>query len=156
MVCCCDPKVATRNLFGTIDSCVLFSLVFGGFLDLLEQRVLLAVGYVQSETAAQIIRVDTHSGVSLRALQPDIRGSVGVEPKLERDRSAFMRSFKWICVLVTCCHFSVFFLLSIRKRSLLCGRFWFVICPCINCDVEYIGFGNAVFGVFFSGAGAST
>ena len=32
------------NLFGAFDSCVLFSLVFGGFLDLCEQRVLLAVG----------------------------------------------------------------------------------------------------------------
>ena len=44
LVCCCDPRVATRNLFGAMDSCVLFSLVFGGFLDLGEQRVLLAVG----------------------------------------------------------------------------------------------------------------
>ena len=44
LVCCCDPRVATRNLFGAFDSCVLFSLVFGGFLDLCEQRVLLAVG----------------------------------------------------------------------------------------------------------------
>ena len=32
------------SLFGAIDSCVLFSLVFDGFLDLCEQRVLLAVG----------------------------------------------------------------------------------------------------------------
>ena len=32
------------NLFGAFDSCVPFSLVFGGFLDLCEQRVLLAVG----------------------------------------------------------------------------------------------------------------
>ena len=37
-------RVVTRNLFGAIDSCVLFSLVYGGFLHLGEQRVLLAVG----------------------------------------------------------------------------------------------------------------
>ena len=37
-------RVVTRNLFRAIDSCVLFSLVYGGFLDLGEQRVLLAVG----------------------------------------------------------------------------------------------------------------
>ena len=33
----------------------------------------------------------THSGVSLRALQPGIEGSVCVEPKLERDRSPTKR-----------------------------------------------------------------
>ena len=40
----CWARVVTRNLFRAIDSCVLFSLVYGGFLDLGEQRVLLAVG----------------------------------------------------------------------------------------------------------------
>ena len=46
---------------------------------------------MQSETAARNTRLDTHSGVSLRALQPGIEGSVCVEPKLKRDRSATQR-----------------------------------------------------------------
>ena len=37
-------RVATRKLFGAIDSCVLFFLVYSGFLDLGVQRVLLVVG----------------------------------------------------------------------------------------------------------------
>ena len=54
---------------------------------------------MQSETTAQCTRVDTHSGVSLRALQLGIEGSVCVEPKLERDKSATKRLEKILSYL---------------------------------------------------------
>ena len=46
-------RVAPRNLFGAFDSCVLFSLVYGGFLDLGEQLVLLAVERAEGDSCTQ-------------------------------------------------------------------------------------------------------
>ena len=83
----CWARVDTRKLFGAIDSCVLFSLVYGGFLDLGEQRVLLAVGTCR----VRLLHTITVLFILSRVIKD---GTVRhqrlrcVEPKLERDRSA--------------------------------------------------------------------
>ena len=74
---------------------------------------------MQSETPAQITRVDTHSGVSPRALQPGIEGSVCVELKLERDRSATKRLEKTYC-------YCKYITDQCRVRT-LCGHVNFVV-----------------------------
>ena len=86
----CWARVDTRNLFGAIDSCALLSLVFGGFLDLGEQRVLLAVGkcrvrLLHTSTVLFILRRVNKDGP---ARHQRLRC---VEPKLERDRGATKR-----------------------------------------------------------------
>ena len=58
----------------------------------------------------------------------------------------------WLLVVFFLCFFLV-----VDSKSL--AAVWTILVhdlSVFHCDVEYIGFGNAVFGVFFSGAGAST
>ena len=84
------------NLFGAFVSCVPFFSVSVGVLTSVSSYTA-CCEYVQSVTVAPSNSFDTHSGVSTRVLQPDIRGSVGVEPKLERVRCASLRSFRGLC-----------------------------------------------------------
>ena len=69
------------TVFGAIGSCVRFSLAFGGHLDF-SKRHTADFGCVQSETDTRNTSVDTHK------IDLPIEGSVCVEPRLERDRSA--------------------------------------------------------------------
>ena len=74
---------------------------------------------MHSVTVAQSNSFDTHSGVSLRALQPDISDSVGVEPKLELDRGATKR-------LERICRYLRYITDQCRVRT-LCGHVNFVV-----------------------------
>ena len=83
-------RVATRNLFGTIDSCVLCFLVYGGFLDLGVQRVLLVVGMCRARLL-HTITVLFHSHSCPQDGPARHQNLCYVEPKLERDRGAILR-----------------------------------------------------------------
>ena len=97
----------------------------------------------------------------LHTLQPGIRGSVGVGPKLERVSCAPLyscgncvngRSNHDGYLLSLCC---VFFLCVVSQAL---DTVWTILvraCPCIYSDVEYIGFGRCVC-CPFAGAGAVT
>ena len=93
-------RVATRNLFGAIDSCVLFSLVYGGFLDLGEQRVLLVVGTCRARLLHSIT-VLFHTKTCQQDGLARHRRLRCVEPKLERDRGATLRLNKYTVSGVT-------------------------------------------------------
>ena len=79
LVCCCDPRVAARNLFGAIISCVLFSLVFGGFLNPCEQRVLLTVGTCRARLLHRLLELtptqECHFGLSSLASKAPVASS---------------------------------------------------------------------------------
>ena len=91
-----------------------------------------------------------YSGMPLHTLQPGMRGSVGVGPKLERVSCASLyscgncvngRSNHGGSLLSLCC----VFLLCVDSQAL--DAVWTVlvcVCPCIYSDVEYIGFGHWV------------
>ena len=55
--------------------------------------------YVHNVTIAPSNSFDTHSGVSIRVLQPDIRGSVGVESKLEQSQMCVIAIFQRVMLM---------------------------------------------------------
>ena len=83
----CWARVDTRNVFGAIDYCVLFSLVYGGLFDLGEQRVLLAVGTCRAgllNTRALLFILGSGNKDGPARHQR----CCCVMPKIERDRGA--------------------------------------------------------------------
>ena len=83
-------RVATRNLFGAIDSCVLFYLVYGGFLDLCEQRVLLVVGTCRARPL-HTITVLFHTQTCQQGRSDQASEAPLCRAKLERERGATLR-----------------------------------------------------------------
>ena len=93
-------RVATRNLFGAIDSCVLFSLVYGGFLDLHEQRVLLVVGTCRVRLL-HTITVLFHTETCQQRRSGQASEAPLCRAKLERVRGATLRLVKYTVTGVT-------------------------------------------------------
>ena len=93
-------RVATRNLFGALDSCVLSCLVFGGFLDLGEQRVLLVVGMCRARLL-HTITVLFHSQTCQQGRSDQASEAPLCRAKLERHRGATLRLNKYTVTEVT-------------------------------------------------------
>ena len=131
--------------FGRVaDSCVNSWCFVGSPTSL--RSVVLGVG---TYTAFLLHRATVwYSGMPLHTLQPGIRGSVGVGPKLERVSCASLyscgncvngRSNHDVYLLSLCC---VFFLCVVSQAL---DAVWTILvraCPCIYSDVECIGFGR--------------
>ena len=131
--------------------------------DLSEQRVLHAVGtstaLLLHRATALALNQECQYGLSSLASETLLASSQSLNETEVRqgDLSEGYVNGRSNHLVAACCPFSVF-PSCCQFESVRCCVDDFLVhdLSVFHCDVEYIGFGHAVFGVFFSGAGAST